>query len=93
METKLLHLLRDFAYGLQGISNKKVEMILPIDNFMQLKKELNSSENVYEYPSKSLTQKIIVNPQTEVTFYISCKEIEDNILNEKLQQCFKILAE
>lgn len=96
METKLLNLLQEFSYNLQEISPRKIEnmeIILPYDSFKQLEYELSSFSG-YSFNMTNLTNnKIKVNSQAGIAFEISCKEVNDGLIQKKLRQCFKILSE
>ena len=96
MENKMIDLLMDFANGLNQLSPRKIdkmEVILPYDNYKQLEYELmdhhNYRETLYGAPKISLDVVAICG----IEFKISCKEINEAMIQKKLQQCFKILSE
>lgn len=96
MENKMMNLLIDFANGLNQLSPRKIdkmEVILSYDNYKQLEYELvdhyNYGEMLYRTPKTSLDIVSICG----IEFKISCKEINEAMIQKKLQQCFKILSE
>lgn len=96
MASKMIDLLMDFANGLNQLSPRKIdkmEVILPYDNYKQLEYELmdhyNYGEMLYGTPKTSLDVIAI----SGIEFKVSCKEINEAIIQKKLQQCFKILSE
>ena len=96
MASKMIDLLMDFANGLNQLSPRKIdkmEVILPYDNYKQLEYELidhyNYGEMLYGIPKTSLDVVTVCG----IEFKISCKEINETMIQKKLQQCFKILSE
>lgn len=96
MENKMIDLLMDFANGLNQLSPRKInkmEVILPYDNYKQLEYELmdhrNYRKTLYGTPKTSLDVVAICG----IEFKISCKEINEAMIQKKLRQCFKILSE
>jgi hypothetical protein len=96
MESKLANLLNDFAYNLQEISPRPIEnleIILPYDNWRQLEHELHdiqkyASIDLYQVPNSEITFQTI----SGIKFKCTCKEINDVLIQRKLQECFKILS-
>lgn len=96
METKLMDLLQDFAWKLQELSAKPIdemEIILPYENYRQLEYELYKS-GIKDYAPIYGTPEIKYNARTTagINFNITCKELNDSLTQNKLQECFKILS-
>lgn len=96
METKLMDLLQEFAYNLQELSAKPIdemEIIFPYENYKMLEFELYNC-GLIKSPLRYGTPdtKIKVQTISGLGFNISCKELNDQLIRVKLQECFKILS-
>jgi len=93
-EDKIMNLLEDFAFKLQNLSARPIEnmeVILPYENWRDLQFEMEHDKYNLRYgvPYE------ILNVQTHsgIKFAISCKELNDAVIKNKLNDCFKILTD
>lgn len=96
MENKVLEAIQEFGLQLQSLSAKPLEdleIILPLENYKQLEYEMRSimfSRASPEYGTPK--HKFIIHGMHGIKVTISCKELNDGEIQNKLQECFKILS-
>jgi hypothetical protein len=95
MENNIVEVLHNFSCKLQEISPKPIkdmEIVLPYDNYRQFENEMYKLENyrvnLYELPTTKFNLQTIGG----INFSVSCKELNDQLIQKKLQECFKILS-
>lgn len=92
----MLNLLMEFANGLNKLSDKyidEIEIILPYDSYKILEDEtykyMMSEPLIYKHPNTKLS----IVTMCGIRFQVTCKEINDVLLQKKLKECFKTLSE
>lgn len=92
METpKIVDILNEFVFNLAECSisyrEKEIKLVLPIELYKDLQYYVFQSGT-----TTSNTRDLIMRCNSDVTFTISCKEMEELKIGEKLKECFNILS-
>lgn len=91
MKTPIIDLLQEFSYNLSGLTSTgqvdELEIILPIEQFKQFEYEIHDRYMSYG-PSET---KYNLRTVGGINFKISCKELNDQLILKKLNECFEIL--
>ena len=95
MKTKILDSIINFTNSMNVFSAeipKTFEITVPIEIFYKLKDEIETYVHYYRFINYEFDKSKLVFQCNGNIVVVSCKEINNEIIKDRLSECFKILS-